>query len=333
MNRFCAPDTDAAGAGELLSVIVPVYDVAPYLHKCVRSILAQTYPAVEAVLVDDGSTDDSGAICDALAAEDGRVRVIHQPNGGLSAARNAGLDAARGAWIGFVDGDDAIEPEMYAVLIGACRRQEADIAACAFNYIFPAYEQPLGTSGRETVYEHAAALETLPLEKDLRFEACAKVYRRACIGEIRFRPGQVYEDIRFSCLTLLAAKRAVYVDSAMYRYLQNRPGSTNTRFPPEKLRTVAECDGFADALEREGLVLAAQRMRAFTLDFIIRMSVNARACGASRELRHELTRMYRARLRASRGNPEIRRIRAALFALSPALYDAISRILHKRASS
>ena len=97
----------------LLSIIVPVYDVENYLQKCIDSILAQTFTDFELILVEDGSPDNCPALCDAAAAKDARVRVIHQKNGGLSAARNAGLDAARGAWIGFVDSDDYIAPEMY----------------------------------------------------------------------------------------------------------------------------------------------------------------------------------------------------------------------------
>ena len=330
MSTSCAAERPAA-ENALLSLIVPVYGVAPYIEGCVRSLLRQTYAPLEVLLIDDGSTDGGGALCDALAREDARVRVLHKENGGLPTARNAGLDMARGAWIGFVDGDDALEPETYEVLIGACLRHGAEIAACAFNYIFPDREQPLGNSGKETAFDRQAALEALPLEKEVRFEVCAKVFRREVIGETRFVPGQVYEDVRFTCRTLPCARRFVYVDRPMYRYLQKRAGNTNSRFPAAKLLAVPECDAFADELEREGLLLASRRMRAFTLEFLIRMSVNARACHADRAIRAKLLSMYRARFRQSRGNPEVRRFRAALFALSPALYDCVSRILHKRA--
>ena len=105
----------------LLSIIVPVYDVERYLPKCIDSILAQTFTDFELILVEDGSPDNCPALCDAAAAKDARIRVIHQKNGGLSAARNAGLDAARGKWIGFVDSDDYIAPEMYEALYKAVK--------------------------------------------------------------------------------------------------------------------------------------------------------------------------------------------------------------------
>ena len=116
----------------LLSIIVPVYNVENYLQKCIDSILAQTLTDFELILVDDGSPDGCPALCDAAAAKDARVRVIHQKNGGLSAARNAGLDVARGAWIGFVDSDDYIAPEMYEKLYRAVQSTGADLALCDY---------------------------------------------------------------------------------------------------------------------------------------------------------------------------------------------------------
>lgn len=114
----------------LISVIVPVYNVQKYVRKSVESILQQTYKNLEIILVDDGSTDESGKICDMLARSDNRVTVIHKKNGGLSDARNAGLDRATGELIGFVDSDDYIEKNMYEVLEERMRINEADISCC-----------------------------------------------------------------------------------------------------------------------------------------------------------------------------------------------------------
>ena len=113
-----------------ISVIVPVYNVEAYLPECIRSVLEQSMSDFEMILVDDGSTDGCPAICDAAAEQDDRVRVIHQKNGGLSRARNAGLDAARGEWIGFVDSDDCIHPDMYEKLLAAAEKNDADMAIC-----------------------------------------------------------------------------------------------------------------------------------------------------------------------------------------------------------
>ena len=114
-----------------ISVIVPVYKVEPYLRKCLDSIINQTYRNLQIILVDDGSPDNCGAICDEYASKDSRIEVIHQENGGVSAARNAGLKLAAGDYIGWVDSDDWIEPDMYAYMLENMQKYEADIAVCS----------------------------------------------------------------------------------------------------------------------------------------------------------------------------------------------------------
>lgn len=120
-----------------ISVIVPVYNVAPYLKKCVDSIINQTFTDIEIILVDDGSTDESGTICDQYAQKDSRVKVIHKPNGGLSDARNSGLEVCSGEYIGFVDSDDWISPDMYETLIHFAVKEDLDVAMCGVLDIWP----------------------------------------------------------------------------------------------------------------------------------------------------------------------------------------------------
>lgn len=115
---------------ELISIIVPVYNVADYLKKCVKSIINQTYTNLEIILIDDGSTDDSGILCDMLRDEDERIIVIHKENEGSTASRNLGLDISKGKYVGFVDSDDWIEPNMYEELFAAIKRDKADVAIC-----------------------------------------------------------------------------------------------------------------------------------------------------------------------------------------------------------
>lgn len=120
-----------------LSIIVPVYKVEKYLPKCIDSILAQTFRDFELILIDDGSPDRCGAICDEYAAKDSRIKVIHQQNAGVSAARNAGLDIATGTYLGFVDSDDWIEPEMYETMITTAKEKQVDVVVCGLEYIGP----------------------------------------------------------------------------------------------------------------------------------------------------------------------------------------------------
>lgn len=324
-------DAAAQASHGLLSVVIPVYNVLPYLRECVESVCAQTYADLEAILVDDGSTDGSGALCEELAAADPRLRVLHQKNAGQAAARNAGLDAARGAWIGFLDSDDRVAPDMYARLIRLCAESGAEAGSCAFAYEFENRTESSGDSGETRVYTRAEALERLPLEEDVRFEVCPKVYRRDVVGNVRFQPGQLHEEIRFTRLTFPRITRFAYIDCPLYRYRQQRAGNTASYFSPAKAEAVAECDALLKDLRAAQQNLAADRMEAFTLEFLIRLYVSARTNGADRATLARIRSMYRTRFSAARRNPCVRKLRGALFYVSPALYDEISKRLHRRA--
>ncbi len=208
----------------LLSIIVPVYDVERYLQKCIDSILAETLTDFELILVDDGSPDDCPALCDAAAAKDARVRVIHQKNGGLSAARNAGLDVARGEWIGFVDSDDYIAPEMYETLYQAVQSTGADLALCDYAEVDEASEpcpqMHVSLSGAELTGQ-----ELLQNASGLMVQlAWNKLYRRAIFAQLRYPEGKLNEDLFLIPEICLQTAKAVVVPEVLYYYLQ-RSGS------------------------------------------------------------------------------------------------------------
>ena len=208
----------------LLSIIVPVYKVENYLPKCIDSILAQTFTDFELILVDDGSPDDCPALCDAAAEKDARVRVIHQKNGGLSAARNAGLDAARGAWIGFVDSDDYIAPEMYEVLYQAVQSTGADLALCDYAEVDEAGKPcpPMHVSLSEG---ELTGQKLLKRASGLMVQlAWNKLYRRAIFTQLRYPEGKLNEDLFLIPEVCLQIQKAVVVPKALYYYVQ-RGGS------------------------------------------------------------------------------------------------------------
>ena len=216
-----APEGEKA---PLLSIIVPVYKVENYLPKCIDSILAQTFTDFELILVDDGSPDDCPALCDAAAEKDARVRVIHQKNGGLSAARNAGLDAARGAWIGFVDSDDYIAPEMYEVLYQAVQSTGADLALCDYAEVdeagTPCPQMHVSLSEGELTGQ-----ELLKRASGLMVQlAWNKLYRRAIFTQLRYPEGKLNEDLFLIPEVCLQIQKAVVVPKALYYYVQ-RGGS------------------------------------------------------------------------------------------------------------
>ena len=216
-----APEGEKA---PLLSIIVPVYKVENYLPKCIDSILAQTFTDFELILVEDGSPDDCPALCDAAAEKDARVRVIHQKNGGLSAARNAGLDAARGAWIGFVDSDDYIAPEMYEVLHQAVQSTGADLALCDYAEVDEAGKPcpPMHVSLSEG---ELTGQKLLKRASGLMVQlAWNKLYRRAIFTQLRYPEGKLNEDLFLIPEVCLQIQKAVVVPKALYYYVQ-RGGS------------------------------------------------------------------------------------------------------------
>lgn len=214
-----------------VSVIVPIYKVEPYLNRCVQSIVGQTYKNLEIILVDDGSPDDCPAMCDAWAKKDSRIRVIHQRNGGFSAARNAGLDAATGTYIQFVDSDDWIEPNMVEALVIYAQQTHADIVRCGY------YEEDglQHLAFCSTAQTHCPDQNTLivDLMNDGLMSGALwnKLYRHSALGETRFRNGYS-EDILFNYLLLAKEPKVVYVSEAYYHYRVNNGSVTNSTFRP-----------------------------------------------------------------------------------------------------
>ena len=208
----------------LLSIIVPVYKVENYLPKCMDSILAQTFTDFELILVDDGSPDNCPALCDAAAEKDARIRVIHQKNGGLSAARNAGLDAARGVWIGFVDSDDYIAPEMYEALYQAVQSTGADLALCDYAEVDET-GAPCQSMHIRLGKKDFTGRELLKNATDSTIQpAWNKLYRRDVFAQLRYPEGKLNEDLFLIPEICLNTQKAVVVPKALYYYVQ-RGGS------------------------------------------------------------------------------------------------------------
>lgn len=215
----------------VVSIIVPIYRAEKYLNKCVQSIVDQTYKNLEIILVDDGSPDNCPAICDAWAKKDSRIRVIHQRNGGFSAARNAGLDVATGTYIQFVDSDDWIEPNMVEALVIYAQQTHADIVRCGY------YEEDglQHLAFCSTAQTHCPDQNTLivDLMNDGLMSGALwnKLYRHSALGETRFRNGYS-EDILFNYLLLAQEPKVVYVSEAYYHYRVNNGSVTNSTFRP-----------------------------------------------------------------------------------------------------
>lgn len=213
-----------------ISIIVPAYNIAPYLERCIRSLLAQTHWDLQIVVVDDGSTDETGAILDRLAASDSRIKAIHKENGGVSSARLRGIAEATGEYIGFVDGDDYVEPEMFAQLLKNALENSADISHCGYQMVFPDGHIDLyyGT-GSKVVQDHTAGLRDLLEGRFVEPGLWNKLYRREIVCGFEQSPLwdgsiRINEDVLMNYLLFSRAEKSVYEDIPFYHYLL-RPGS------------------------------------------------------------------------------------------------------------
>lgn len=212
----------------VVSVIVPVYNVERYLAECVDSILGQTYPQVELILVDDGSTDGSGRICDEYAKADPRVRVIHQPNAGAANAKNAGLDAATGVYIAFVDSDDWVEPDWLERMVLAAAEQDADVVECSFRMEY-VDRWEWGNAPEEFVHTNFSTKDYL--RHYLTRWTCAlfwnKLFRAKLLARVRFHTERrCIDDEFFTYKAVTGASRVLRIPEALYHYRQRRSSVT-----------------------------------------------------------------------------------------------------------
>ncbi|MFS0861494.1 glycosyltransferase family 2 protein [Fredinandcohnia sp. 179-A 10B2 NHS] len=210
-----------------ISIIVPVYKVEKYLQKCVDSILTQTFKDFELILINDGSPDNCGDICDEFANMDSRVKVIHKENGGQASARNRGLDIARGDYIGFVDSDDWIEPDMYEILYSICQENKCDIANCSSIIHYP--NRRITNGGHSLIIHNRNQAMRALIEGDLYDEVVwTKLIKRELFNELRFTEGIMYEDTDFTYKLIHRSKKVCCIGAPKYNYIK-REDSTMER--------------------------------------------------------------------------------------------------------
>lgn len=243
---------------ELISVIVPVYNVEKYLKRCVNSLLSQSFNNLEIILVDDGSTDSSPKICDEYSFMDSRVHVIHKANGGLSSARNAGLDLAMGNYIGFIDSDDWIDSEMYEVLYRNIIKYNADVSDI----------DSIITSEEIEYHNTAETIKVLEGREILvdyfladKYSCCRKLYKRKIIGNIRFPVGKINEDIATNYQFLQAANREVKSSLKMYYYFTNPNSITGKVFRKRDFDLLDACQKLIDLTKNDQELLGLARIK------------------------------------------------------------------------
>lgn len=212
----------------LISVIVPVYKVEQYLERCVTSIINQTYKNLEILLVDDGSPDRCGEMCDEFAKKDSRIRVIHKENGGLSSARNAGLDIINGEYVGFVDSDDWIESEMYKSMLDLILEYKAQIVCCGIKKIDENGNKYLFNDNVNEfmIFNTQEALSELPFNTRITNSLCDKLFDRSVFNDVRMVEGIIYEDHEVMHRCIYCANKTIYTGQPYYNYSYNSDSIT-----------------------------------------------------------------------------------------------------------
>lgn len=310
-----------------LSIIIPVFNVEEYLPKCIESVVNQTYDNLEILLINDGSTDNSGVICDNFAHKDERVKVVHKENGGLSAARNLGLSLATGHYIAFLDSDDYIDSEMYETLVDALENADADIAACGFKEIYQNKTIVNSHTNSVTIYDKVGAVNSLFAEtKNVRFEVWNKVFKKEIIGSIRFKDRQIFEDVYFDRNVFLKMNSLVYVDKPMHNYLKERVGNTNSYFNENKLCIFKELDDFAEELKNNEMIEVSNRMSAFALHTTISLYCNAMKLNASKDIKSKLKKQHYKYHYQFKDNHYVCKKRSWIFLKFPHLYFSIYKL-------
>ena len=232
-----------------ISVIIPVYKVEQYLNRCVESVMSQTYLNLEIILVDDGSPDRCPQLCDSLAAKDNRVRVVHKKNGGLSSARNAGLDVATGDYVAFVDSDDYIDENMIETMLSAAIRNGVSVACCGRIRVSNSTQIKMFDLPEEKVLSGKQAIKELMLGGCVEEASWDKLYKAEVFKSRRFPIGEINEDIVQTIEILGDCKNIVHVGKALYYYCENVGSITKNGYDSSKYIIIKHLDQVGKYIE------------------------------------------------------------------------------------
>ena len=316
----------------LISVIVPVYKAEDYLHKCVQSICNQTYKNLEIILIDDGSPDRCGEMCDAFAKEDARIRVFHKENGGQSSARNLGLNNMTGEYVGFLDSDDWIEPDMYSHLYGLIEKHNAQIACCGVCLDYPngrvSHFNPLYPEDNQLrIFTTNEALRETLQNIRVTYSPCDKLYHKDIFDGMRMTEGKIFEDMEILPKLVERAQIVVYDPTPKYHYIMTE---TSTIRGTYNLRRMTEADIVREKAEdykvrHPDLYDEAMGRYIATCLSIIHQSKGLADCAARRK---ELIHQMRGKLPGSAKKTLSKKEKLKLLTLriSPAAYDLLMSV-------
>nr|WP_303998253.1 glycosyltransferase [Ruminococcus bromii] len=219
-----------------ISLIVPCYNIRKYLPRCIESILAQTYKNLEIILISDGSTDGTDEVIREYAKKDSRIIPIFKQNSGVSDTRNRGLDIATGDYIGFVDGDDYIEPEMYETLLKNAIENNADISHCGYQMVFPSRVDYYYNTGKKVIQDNKKGIRDIIVGDYVEPSPCIKIYRKNIVNNLRMPINiKINEDVLFNFYAFVNSKKSVYEDLPFYHYILRKGSAATSKINQNKL--------------------------------------------------------------------------------------------------
>ena len=318
----------------ILSIVVPIYKVEEYLDDCINSILEQTFKEFELILVDDGSPDKCGQICDKYADKDRRIKVIHKKNGGLSSARNAGINVAKAKYIGFVDSDDIIDKNMYMNLIKLASMNDADIVCCDILkfYNYKEILEKENTMENIKIFNNIEAIRNL--YNDLYLDtvvAWNKIYKRSLFKDIRFPVGKLHEDEFTTYKLIYESKKIIYTNQKLYYYRQTPNSIMNSKFNVKRLDILEAFE------ERQKFVkqVGNKELYSDTLKAYFRLLMGMYIKCKENDLENEILNEIKEKSKKIYGecikciNISLKtKVLFTIFRLSPSMYKMVSDIIY-----
>lgn len=321
----------------LISVVIPVYKVEAYISECIDSVLEQTYHNLEIILVNDGSPDSCPQICDEYAKQDSRIKVIHKENGGLSDARNAGLEIATGKWVSFIDSDDWIEPEFISTLLDTAKSNDADISVCAYTKVYEG-----GSSVKISADEDLKVMSSTQAMQDLftykkygGVMTWNKLYKTKIFidNKIKFPVGKIHEDNFTTYKTYYYANKIAYIDTPLVNYRQRDDSIMGQSFDARRLHSIEASHEAVDFVKNNKIPLTQEVQFAVMSSYMqtIRSLQESNNKSEYRDLQKSLLKKLSDLKPILSNNPYLRakdRFRLRL-ASTPALYTTLVSIYQK----
>ena len=320
----------------LISIIVPVYNVEKYIERCIKSILNQSFTNFELILVDDGSPDKCGEICDEYKNKDKRIKVIHKKNGGLSDARNAGIEIAKGEYIAFVDSDDFINKYMYEILYRNAKKLDADISICNFKMVCKndkIDENILISSADVKVYDRNEALNKLYGNENVQFIiACNKIYKKELFLNIRYEYGKCHEDEFIIHKLIYKSNKIVSCSEKLYYYFENDASIMRRKFNVNRVDVIEAMEKRMSFFREKALIELEYKTQNMFLYYFFpyyhKVKMELKDSNCLKKMKKQFKRNYKYLLRNPNYNLKVK-IFWFIFIVNPFAFYSIWKIRNR----